>query len=140
MPVPPASGHILLQVTRDLRHALIILGGATTIAHGYHGPSVHDYALTLAHVDDAAKNRQARFHKDASNAIVWDARLASPDFDWFITVELLVVLEWAVPRCPVAVGFGNGFVTTLPELVLFRCETILSRGKPVDYLDLQHLL
>lgn len=122
-----------------------MIGGAATIAHGGASRVTEDLDVlgdvrVLAHLGDAANNRQGGFHKDSSGIIRWDARLAQPDFTCFVEVELVEVGGWAVPRCPEAVGFGKGCVATLPELVRLRCETVLDRGKAVDYTDLRLLL
>lgn len=152
MPLSPLQRSILAaydaacdQVPRHLRQSLILIGGAATIAHGGASRVTEDLdvlgdARTLAHLDDAANNGQGGFHKDSSGIIRWDARLAQPDFTWFVEVELVEVGGWAVRRCPEAVGFRKGCVATLPELVRLRCETVLERGKPVDYTDLRLLL
>ena len=45
-----------------------------------------------------------------------------------------------VPRRPSVVSFGNGCVTTLPELVRFGCETQVARGDGQDDFDLRFFL
>ena len=45
-----------------------------------------------------------------------------------------------VPRFPDVVGFGEGYVVTLPELVRLRASTLVRRGDKSDYIDFFLLL
>lgn len=72
--------------------------------------------------------------------ILWSKRNHLGDHQFYVRVELIQLNGPFAPRIPSAVGFGDGWVATLPELVRFRCETLVERGDGVEYFDLQRLL
>ncbi|KAL8691695.1 MAG: hypothetical protein Q9224_004117 [Gallowayella concinna] len=158
LPPPPSSRMSPLQrailnafhaacdlLPRNLRRSLILIGGAATIAHGMVGRTTKDADIlvsvaALAILDNSINSRQGGFHKDTDGAIMWEQRDPVDGQSFFVTVEFLQIGGSFLPRLPEAIGFGEGCVATLPELVRLRCETVVERGDDGDDKDLRLLL
>ncbi|KAL8798474.1 MAG: hypothetical protein Q9182_006628 [Xanthomendoza sp. 2 TL-2023] len=130
---------------RNLRRSLVLIGGAATIAHGMVSRKTKDADIVtsvaaLAILDNCINNRQGGFHKDSDGAIMWEQRDPVDGQSFFVTVEFLQIGGPFLPRLPEVIGFGEGCVATLPELVRLRCETVVARGDDGDDNDLRLLL
>ena len=132
-------------VPRNLRHNFILLGGVATIVHGGSSRKAKDVDILvdttcLALMVEAINLGQGGFGKDTDGSYFWEARVVNPAWTFRVTVEFVELGGPFLPRVPSAVGFQNGFVANLPELLRFRCETVLNRGDEKDFGDLQLLL
>ena len=132
-------------IPHDLRHAVIWIGGAGTIAHGAPDRKTEDTDIAVSQkclelLEDAVDNRRGGFHRDADGSIRWDERGPSGQVEFSIPVELLLLGGPFVPWIPSVVSFREGYVAALPELVRLRAETLIGRGGEKDYMDLKLLL
>ncbi|OCL08745.1 hypothetical protein AOQ84DRAFT_388627 [Glonium stellatum] len=132
-------------VPRNLRRTVILFGGAASIAHGILDRKAKDVDIlvgveALAILDDAIINQREGFHRDSDGTIKWD-KCDSQQIKLFeVTVELVELGGPFVPRFPEVVGFGEGYVATLPELVRLRASTLVGRGDASDHIDFVLLL
>ncbi|MCJ1247093.1 hypothetical protein MMC30_004304 [Trapelia coarctata] len=133
------------EVPHNLRRGLILFGGAATIAHGVSERFTNDCDIlvtpeVLALLGDVVNNQRGGFHVDSDGEIRWEVRTAEGVREFEIKVEFVLLGGPFSPRTPDVVGFGQGFVVTLPELVRLMAETLVERGDQRDYKDLQLLL
>ena len=133
------------EVPRDFRRSLILIGGAASIAHGMSDRKTKDADIlvsseSLAFLEDAIVNRRGGFHKDTDGINKWDQRAPEGEYMFNVPVELILINGPFAPRIPDVVGFGDGCIATLPELVRFRAETFVARGNEEDYFDFRRLL
>jgi hypothetical protein len=132
-------------VPRNLRHSVILFGGAASIAHGILDRKAKDVDIlvgveALAILDDAIDNQREGFHRDYDGTIKWD-KCDSQQVKLFeVPVELVEIGGPFVPRYPQVVGFGEGYVATLTELVRLRASTLVARGDLSDHIDFYLLL
>jgi hypothetical protein len=127
-------------VPHNLRHSVILSGGAASIAHGILDRKAKDVDIlvsveALAILDDAIINMREGFHRDSDGTIKWDKRDLHQVKLFEVTVELVELGGPFVPRIPEVVGFGEGYVVTLPELVRLRADTLVGRGDASDHID-----
>lgn len=127
-----------------LRRSAILIGGAASIVHGMTDRDSEDADLLVSHealvtLYNAISRRQGGFRVDFDE-ITLSQRDHLGNHEFFVRVELIQLNGPFAPRIPSIVGFGDGWVATLPELVRFRCETLVARGDEVDYYDLRRLL
>ena len=120
-------------VPRNLRQTVILFGGAASIAHGILDRKAKDVDIlvgveALAILDDAIINMREGFHRDCDGAIKWDKCDSQQTKLFEVTVELVEIGGPFVPRVPEVVGFGEGYVATLAELVRLRASTLVERG------------
>lgn len=132
-------------VPRNLRQTLILFGGAASIAHGILDRKAKDVDIlvgveALEILDDAITNQREGFHRDCDGTIKWDKCDSSDNKLFEVTVELVDLGGPFVPRVPDVVGFGEGYVATLPELVRLRASTLVGRGDESDHIDFFLLL
>ena len=133
------------ELPRDLRRSLILIGGAASIAHGMSDRKTEDADIlvsseSLAFLDDAIVNRRGGFHKDMDGVNKWDQLAPDGECLFNVPVEPVLIDGPFVPRIPDVVGFGDGFIATLPELVRFRAKTLVARGNVEGYFDFRRLL
>jgi len=133
------------EVPHDLRRGLILFGGAATIAHGVPERKTEDCdilvtAEVLALLGDAIDKQRGGFHRDSDGEVKWNVRDAEGKYEFEIKVEFVLLGGPFNPRTPDVVGFGEGFVVTLPELVRLRAETLVARADGRDYAHLRLLL
>lgn len=132
-------------VPRNLRRTVILFGGAASIAHGILDRKAKDVDIlvgveALAILEDAIINMREGFHRDYDGTIKWDKMDSSNNKFFEVTVELVELGGPFVPRLPEVVGFGQGYVTTLSELVRLRASTLVGRGDKSDHIDFALLL
>ena len=132
-------------VPRNLRQTVILFGGAASIAHGILDRKAKDVDIlvgveALAILDDAIINMREGFHRDYDGTIKWDKCDSQQNKLFEVTVELVEIGGPFVPRVPEVVGFGEGYVATLAELVRLRASTLVERGDASDYIDFVLLL
>jgi hypothetical protein len=132
-------------VPRNLRQTVILFGGAASIAHGILDRKAKDVDIlvgveALAILDDAIINMREGFHRDCDGTIKWDKCDSQQNKLFEVTVELVEMGGPFVPRVPEVVGFGEGYVATLAELVRLRASTLVERGDALDHIDFVLLL
>jgi hypothetical protein len=132
-------------VPRNLRQTLILFGGAASIAHGILDRKAKDVDIlvgvkTLAILDDAIINKREGFHRDCDGTIKWDKCDSQNNKLFEVIVELVEIGGPFVPQIPEVVGFGEGYVATLPELLRLRASTLVERGDESDHIDFGLLL
>jgi hypothetical protein len=132
-------------VPRNLRQTVILFGGAASIAHGILDRKAKDVDIlvgveALAILDDAIINMREGFHRDCDGTIKWDKCDSQQHKLFEVTVELVELGGPFVSRVPEVVGFGEGYVATLPELVRLRASTLVGRGDTSDHVDFVLLL
>jgi hypothetical protein len=129
----------------NLRQTVILFGGAASIAHGILDRKVKDVDIlvgveALVILDDAIINMREGFHRDCDGTIKWDKCDSQRNKLFEVTVELVEIGGPFVPRVPEVVGFGEGYVATLAELVRLRASTLVERGDASDHIDFVLLL
>ena len=80
------------------------------------------------------------FHRDYDVTIKWDKMDSSNNKLFEVTVELVELGSPFFPQLPEVVGFGQGNVTALSELVQLQVSTLVERGDKSDHIDLALLL
>ncbi|KAH8590106.1 hypothetical protein B0O99DRAFT_599368 [Bisporella sp. PMI_857] len=116
-------------VPRNLRQTLILFWWCPNDVDILVGIEV------LAILDDAIINKREGFHRDHDGTIKWDKCDSKKNKLFEVIVELVEIGGPFVPRIPEVVGFGEGYVATLPELVRLRASTLVERGDESDYID-----
>jgi hypothetical protein len=124
---------------------VILFGGAASIVHGILDRKAKDVDIlvgveALAILDDAIINMWEGFHRDCDGTIKWDKCDPQQNKLFEVTVELVEIGGPFVPRVPEVVGFGEGYVATLAELVRLRASTLVERGDASDHIDFVLLL
>jgi hypothetical protein len=132
-------------VPRNLRQTVILFGGAASIAHGILDRKVKDVDIlvgveALAILDDAIISLREGFHRDCDGTIKWDKCDSQQNKLFEVKVELVEIGGPFVPQVPEVVGFGEGYVATLAELVRLRASTLVERGDASDHIDFVLLL
>ncbi|CZR63810.1 uncharacterized protein PAC_13707 [Phialocephala subalpina] len=132
-------------VPHNLRRQVILFGGAASIAHGILDRKAKDVDIlvgveALAILDDAIINMREGFHRDYDGTIKWDKCDLQNNKLFEVTVEFVDMGGPFVPRIPEVVGFGEGYVVTLTELVQLRASTLVGRGDESDHIDFFLLL
>ncbi|PMD12055.1 hypothetical protein NA56DRAFT_666687 [Hyaloscypha hepaticicola] len=115
------------------------------IAHGILDRKAKDVDIlvgveTLAILDDAIINMRKGFHRDRDGTIKWDKCDSQQHKLFEVTVELVEIGGRFVPRVPEVVGFEEGYIITLPELLRLRASTLVERGDMSDHIDFVLLL
>jgi hypothetical protein len=131
-------------VPLTLRHHVILIGGAGSIAQGMHDRKTEDANIlvnteALAILEDAVENRVRCFHRDTDGTIKWD-QYDADGFAFSVKVEFILIGRLFAPRLPEIIPFRNGWVALLPWLVLFRATTLVNRGDEIDDFDFVRLL
>ncbi|KAH9221091.1 hypothetical protein DL95DRAFT_455872 [Leptodontidium sp. 2 PMI_412] len=127
------------------QQAFILFGGTASIAHGILEQKPKDVDIlvgveALAILDDAIINMREGFHRDCDGTIKWDKCDLDNNKLFEVTVELVELGGPFVPRIPEAVGFREGYVATLSELVRLRASTLVGRSDESDYIDFEIIL
>ncbi|CZS93845.1 uncharacterized protein RAG0_03951 [Rhynchosporium agropyri] len=123
----------------------ILFGGAASIAHGILERKPKDVDIlvgveALAVLDDAIINLREGFHRDCDGTIKWDKCDLQNNKLFEVTIELVKLGGPFIPRIPEAVGFGEGYIATLSELVRLWASTLVGRGDESDFIDFELLL
>ncbi|MCJ1409369.1 hypothetical protein MMC19_003449 [Ptychographa xylographoides] len=125
-------------IATTLRHTYILIGGAAMTAHrAPRNTEDVDIAVSLQALEpfvQAAISGRGGFRRYPDGTITWDSG------QFFKTVECLVLEGSFVPWVPEMVGFREGYVATLPELVRLRALTLADRGATADKRDPKLLL
>ncbi|KAL9025852.1 MAG: hypothetical protein Q9196_005396 [Gyalolechia fulgens] len=129
----------------DLRQSAILIGGAVSIAHGMVSRKTEDVDIlvsvsALAILEGVIIRRQGGLRRDSNGSVKWAQRDRNGEHQFFVTMELIQLGGPFAARIPEVVGFAEGWVATLAELVRSRCETFVNRGDKRDEEGLRHLL
>ncbi|PQE20462.1 hypothetical protein CJF30_00001782 [Rutstroemia sp. NJR-2017a BBW] len=132
-------------VPRNLRQTIILFGGAASIAHGILDRKAKDVDIlvgveALEILSDAISNMREGFHRDHDGSIKWDKCDSSNIKLFEVTVEFVELGGPFAPRIPEVVGFGEGYVATLTELVQMRASTLVNKGDGSDHIDFRLFL
>ena len=136
---------ICVLVPHNLRHTVILAGSAASLAHGFLGWKARDADIlvgveALGILCEAIDKRQGGLHRDGDLSVRWDMVNSEGDKLFEVKLDLVELGGWTCPRIPDVVGFGEGYVVTLTELVRLRGDSLINRGEWKDHISFHGLL